>query len=99
MPARPKLTRSRRQRLFAILALGESFEAAARAIGVSTNAIRERAAREPIFAAELQAARARVPRDPLAAHVDPLAPDWMQAALMLESEYPERWGLPVDPAA
>ena len=89
MAAHPKLTKSREQRLLAILRLGEPLEAAARAVDVSTTAIRKRAARDPLFAEQLRAARAEFDRpDPV------LLGDWRMVAAQLEAEYPDHWAAP-----
>ena len=87
MAAHAKLTAQRQDRLIAIVALGESLEAAARAVGVSTTAIRKLAARDAIFSARLQAAREHGRGD---AAVD----EWQLAAEALERQYPARWALP-----
>lgn len=84
MSAHPKLTTQRQERLIAILGLGESLEAACRAVQVSGTAVRKCADRDPLFAARLKSARTRDPGSD--------APDWIAAAATLEIEYPERWG-------
>jgi hypothetical protein len=88
--ARPKLTASRKTRLLALLAFGESFEASCRAINVSSTAVRNHAHRHPAFAERLRAVREN--RSPALAPVEPL--DWRDAAAQLERDFPERWSLP-----
>ena len=88
-----KLTTRVVNQLMVALNAGLSLEAAARAVNVSSKAIRKRAARDPLFAARLRAARRPAPQ------TDPLAPDWMSSALFLESEAGEVWSVPLDPTA
>jgi hypothetical protein len=89
MAARPKLTTSRKTRLLALLAFGESFEASCRAINVSSTAVRNHAQRHPAFAERLRAAREN--RSPA---LTPVELDWRDAAAQLERDFPERWSLP-----
>jgi hypothetical protein len=86
MAQRPKLTADRQDRLIAILGLGESLEAACRAVEVSTTAVRKCAQRGPLFAARLEAARER--------GRGATADDWELVARVLERQHPERWALP-----
>jgi hypothetical protein len=92
MAARPKLTASRKTRLLALLAFGESFKASCRAINVSSTAVRTHAQRHPAFAELLRAAREN--RSPALTPVEPL--HWRDAAAQLERDFPERWALPDD---
>jgi hypothetical protein len=64
MPAHEKLTDGRVARLLAIIALGEPVAAAARAVGVSGEAVRQRAARDSALAGRLAAAQAAGGADP-----------------------------------
>jgi hypothetical protein len=87
MAAKPKLTYGRETRLFALLVLGESFEAACRAIDISSTAIRRRAARDSEFAERLQAARENRPAD--LSSLEP--PHWSEIAAQIEREHREDW--------
>ena len=86
MAAHPKLTAQRQDRLIAIVGLGESLEAACRAVEVSATAVRKCAQREPLFGARLEAARARA--------ADAGVDDWEVAARLLEQLHPDRWSMP-----
>src|SRR6202012_6059116 len=88
-----KLTTRVVNQLMVALNAGLSLEAAARAVEVSSKAIRKRAARDPLFAARLRAARRPAPQ------TDPLAPDWMQSALWLGREAGENWSGALGPNA
>ena len=91
MGAHPKLTAQRQDRLIAIVGLGESLEAACRAVEVSATAVRKCATREPLFAVRLQAARERGRGRGAAIQ------DWEVAAQVLEHGFPEHWSIPPDP--
>lgn len=83
---RPKLTAQRQDRLIAIVALGESLEAACRAVEVSATAVRKCAQRDLLFAARLRAARERA----RGAAVQ----DWEVAAQLLERGFGDHWSMP-----
>jgi hypothetical protein len=88
MPAHLKLTPRRQKKLLQIIELGLSFAAACRAVDVTAQAVRKRAACDPTFAAQLRAARAIG----AAERGDPS--DWRVAAGVLETEWPDAWALP-----
>jgi hypothetical protein len=95
--AHAKITFRRETRLLAMLVLGERLEAAARAIDVSTTAIRKRASRDPVFAERLRMARADHPARSKGG-VLPMPPPevehWTEIAARLERSHPEHWALP-----
>jgi hypothetical protein len=87
--AHAKFYGKRQTRLLALLTMGESLAAAARAVNVSCNTVNRHRRADPVFAEAVRAAREqRVPE--LVVEV----PDWRVIAAQLEREHPERWALP-----
>jgi hypothetical protein len=77
--------------LLALIEAGATLAEAARAVDVSRMTIHRHRRADPAFAVLLGAARRPRGFDP----GEPL--DWREAALVLESNAPERWALPGDP--
>jgi hypothetical protein len=91
MAARPKLTHRRETRLLALLVFGEPLEAACRAVGISSTAVRKRMQHDAEFAERVRACREHRLPDPMVALAEL---DWREAAARLEAMAPERWRPP-----